>query len=442
MDLAQGVLILEKIPDEETENKVIQFLSQYTKTLSPDKLKLIFKKVPVTLFKNISASEGKIIERRLKELGGTASFQIPQNEKEKIDSNEHESHSSNIPKASEALKKLDPLPAINQKEKVSHNFTFTYILQKFAEVNKELWIILSLLAIVLAMNYLLNGQRMLLGLYTLPTLISAYAFGRRHATLTAFASIFVVGLFTHLKPELFIEGTSPDLFIDKQWYDIVAWGGILVITAYAMGTLYERNKKQVQELRDTYQGLILILRQFISNDQYTENHCYRVSIYAAKIASYMHFNSDQIEDVRSAALLHDLGKLEISRNLLHKAARLTDKEYQNIKSHVEKGAQILKPVDGPLQRIIPIILGHHEHYDGSGYYESQGEGIPIESRVLAVADVYDSLISDRPYRKAMSPYEVKEIIENGAGTDFDPKVVQAFLQAFKRGDLEVPNVVV
>lgn len=190
------------------------------------------------------------------------------------------------------------------------------------------------------------------------------------------------------------------------------------------------------------QGLIVILRQFISNDQYTENHCYRVSIYAAKIASYMHFNSDQIEDVRSAALLHDLGKLEISRNLLHKAARLTDKEYQNIKSHVEKGAQILKPVDGPLQRIIPIILGHHEHYDGSGYYESQGEGIPIESRVLAVADVYDSLISDRPYRKAMSPYEVKEIIENGAGTDFDPRVVHAFLQAFRRGDLEVPNVVV
>ena len=156
----------------------------------------------------------------------------------------------------------------------------------------------------------------------------------------------------------------------------------------------------------------------------------------------MHLTPDQIEDIRSAALLHDLGKLEISRKLLHKAARLTDDEYKNMKRHVEKGAEILKPIDGPLGRVIPIILAHHEHYDGSGYYASEGEEIPIESRILAVADVYDSLISDRPYRKAMSPYEVKEIIEKGSGTDFDPQVVKAFLVAFNRMDLEVPNVVV
>ena len=345
--------------------------------------------------------------------------------------------------ASESSNNQTPLPELKYKKKIINDSTFTYIVQKFAEVNKEIWIILSMLAIVLAMNYLISDQRMLLGLYTLPTLISAYAFGRRHATLTAFASIFVVGLVTYLKPDLFSETASTaDLIIDKRWYDIVAWGGILVITAYAMGTLYERNLKRIQELRETYQGLIVILRQFISNDKYTESHCYRVAIYAAKIASYMRFSADQIDDVRSAAILHDLGKMEISRNLLHKAARLTDEEYRKMKGHVEKSAKMLKPVEGPLKRIIPIILSHHEHYDGSGYHASQGENIPIEGRVLAVADVYDSLVSDRPYRKAMSPYEVKEIIENGAGTDFDPKVVHAFLQAFKNGELEIPNVVV
>ncbi|MBN1903950.1 MAG: HD-GYP domain-containing protein [Deltaproteobacteria bacterium] len=316
------------------------------------------------------------------------------------------------------------------------------IFNMFAEVNKELWIILSMLLIILAMNYLLSGHRMLLGLYTIPTLISAFAYGRRHATLTAFASVFVVGLYTHLKPAIFKEASLGDIFIDGRWYEFIAWGGILVITAYAMGTLYERNANRLRELRSTYQGLIVILRHFISKDQYTENHCYRVSIYAAKIASYMNFNPEQIEDIRSAALLHDLGKLEISRNLLHKAARLSEDEYKTMKRHVEKGVEILKPLDGPLGRIIPIILAHHEHYDGSGYYASKGEHIPLEGRVLAVADVYDSLISDRPYRKAMSPYEVKEIIEKGAGTDFDPFVVQAFIKAFNRMELEVPNVVV
>ncbi|MGD9161293.1 MAG: HD domain-containing protein [Desulfobacteraceae bacterium] len=440
MDSLQGALILEKIPNEETENKIIQFLSQYTKTLSQDKLRQILKKTPVVLIKSISESEGKIIEKRLNELGGTATFQVSEDEQE-TDIDDHESYIPPLPQAPEAPDRQDTLPAARHKERVLHDSTFTYILQKFAEVNKELWIILSLLAIVLAMNYLLGVQRMLLGLYTIPTLISAYTFGRRHATLTAVASILLVVLFTHFKPELFTESISDGLLVDG-WSDIAAWGGILIITAYAMGTLYERNVKKEQELLETYQGLTAILRQFISNDQYTQNHGYRVSIYAAEIASYMNFSPEQIENVRSAALLHDLGKLEISRNLLDKAARLTEEEYQNIKIHVKKGVQRQKPLDGSLKKAIPIILSHQEHYEGSGYYVLKGKDIPIEGRVLAVADVYDSLVSDSPYRKAMSPYEAKKVIENGAGTDFDPRVVQAFLEASSRDDLEVPNVVV
>ena len=342
---------------------------------------------------------------------------------------------------SEAMDNLD-YPKPSMKSRNTYSPIISRIINGFAEVNKELWIILSMLIIILAMNYLLSGHRMLLGLYTIPTIISAYVYGRRHATLTALASIIVVGLYNYYKPDLFNEVVTTNLIVEGRWYEIIAWGSILIITAYTMGTLYERNSHQLQELRSTYHGLIMILRHFISKDQYTENHCYRVSIYAAKIASYMHFTPDQIEDIRAAALLHDLGKLEISRKLLHKAARLTEEEYKNMKRHVEKGAQILNPVNGPLGRIIPIILAHHDHYDGSGYSASKGEEIPLEGRVLAVADVYDSLISDRPYRKAMSPYEVKEIIERGSGTDFDPQVVGAFLVAFNRMDLEVPIVVV
>ena len=440
MDVVQGSLILEKVPDKETENKIITFLSQYTKTLSPEKIQQILRKAPVILIKKISESEGKILEKRLKELGGAASFQIPQDEQE-TETEEYENYPP-VPAFLKTWDSPDSGHASDSKKQVIRESTFTYIIQKFAEVNKELWIILSMLAIVLAMNYLFNGQRMLLGLYTIPTIISAYAFGRQHATLTALASILLVGLFTHFKPELFTRGISTNLFIDEQWFDIVAWGGILVLTAYAMGTLYERNQKRFLELSDTYQGLSEILQQFISNDQYTENHCHRTSIYAAKIASYMNLSPEKIEDVRSAALLHNLGKPEICRNVLHKAALLTDEGYQNIKHHVEKGTHTQIPADRPLKRIIPLILAHQENYEGSGYYASLGKRIPIESRILGVADTYDSLVSDSPYRKAMTPYEAKEIIENGAGTDFDPKVVQAFLQAFTREELEVPGTVV
>lgn len=102
---------------------------------------------------------------------------------------------------------------------------------------------------------------------------------------------------------------------------------------------------------------------------------------------------------------------------------------------------MLEPVGGPLGRIIPIIISHHEKFDGSGYHSDEAQQIPMEARIIAVADVYDSLVSDRPYRKAMSPFEAKEIISKGSGTDFDPEVVKAFLKAFRRGELEIPNVV-
>jgi HD-GYP domain-containing protein (c-di-GMP phosphodiesterase class II) len=314
------------------------------------------------------------------------------------------------------------------------------VIDSMAEVNTELWLILSLLILTAAINYLISAHRLVLGLYTLPTLFSAYFYGRRHAILTAFTSVFMVGLLAHFNPNLFIE-IQKTQFLEGRWYDITAWGGILVVTAYAMGTLYEYNKKRLYELRQTYHGLLLILRQFISKDKYTENHSYRVSIYATKIASYLGLKHERIEDIRAASLLHDIGKLDISRKLLYKAAKLTQEEFGEMKKHVDKSGDILEPIGGPLSRIIPIILAHHDKFDGSGYRTTSGEEIPIESRIISVADVYDSLTSDRPYRKAMSPFDAKEIIAKGSGKDFDPNVVRAFLRAFGKREMEVPDVV-
>ena len=311
------------------------------------------------------------------------------------------------------------------------------LFSRLEQVNKELWVILSLFLIALLLNHLVASQRMVLNFYALPTLGSAYFYGRRHATLTAFASVLLVVL-------LFLfESATPGQTIEisrlgyDQWVDITVWGGSLIITGYLMGTLYELKNTQLKELRDTYHGVLMILRHFISKDTYTENHCHRVSVYAMRIAAALDLGPDRIEDVRAAALLHDIGKLDISRELLYKAARLTKEEYEQIQQHVAKGIEMLEPVGGSLRRVIPIILAHHDKFNGSGYHQTRGDEIPIEARIISVADVYDSLTSDRPYRKAMSPFEARDVILKGADVEFDPRVVAAFQSAFRSGELEI-----
>jgi len=310
------------------------------------------------------------------------------------------------------------------------------ILNQLKEANKELWLFLMMFSLLAGVNYLLASDQMMLGLYVLPTVFSAYFYGRRHATLTAFASVLLVILIVHFNPRVFMEQGAIRLIAEK-WWDVMVWGGTLVVTAYAMGTLYERDQTRIRELRETYKGVLLILQQFIAHDEYTEHHSRRVAEYAAKIAEYMGFNSERIEDVFDASLLHDIGKMETSRELLYKAARFTESEYREIKQHVEKGIHFIQPVGGRLDRIIPIILAHHDKFDGTGYHAKQGEEIPLEARVISVADVYDSMISDRPYRKAMSPLDAKDTIAKGSGADFDPAVVKAFLKAFQAGALEI-----
>jgi putative nucleotidyltransferase with HDIG domain len=312
------------------------------------------------------------------------------------------------------------------------------VLGKLEEVNKELWLLLSMFSLCLLLNYVISSQRMVLSFYTFPTLLSAYVYGRRHATLTAFASVLVVTLIILQNPAI-LNASSAMGFVER-WLDVIAWGGTLTITGYLMGTLYEHRSAQLRELRDTYNGVLLLLRHFISKDKYTENHCYRVSVYAARIASRLDLGADRIEDIRAAALLHDIGKLDISRDLLYKAARLTKEEFEHVQRHVEKGVEMLESVGGSLRRVLPIVLAHHDKFDGSGYHPLRGEEIPLEARVIAVADVYDALTSDRPYRKAMSPFDAKEILLKGRGTDFDPRVIDAFLDALRRGEMEVAVV--
>jgi HD-GYP domain-containing protein (c-di-GMP phosphodiesterase class II) len=312
------------------------------------------------------------------------------------------------------------------------------ILSAFLRVNKELWLILTVFMIAWFLNKVVSS-RLMLGFYTLPTLYSAYFLGRRHAMMTAvFSSLVVIGV-AKANPLLFEPQVTTPF---DRWFDLGVWSGLLILTGYAMGTLYESKERHLEDLRDTYHGILLILQQFIAKDKYTQNHSYRVSVYAAKIAACCGLDRYRIEDVRTAALLHDIGKLDISRDILYKAAKLSESEFEEMKTHVARGVDFLTPVGGSLRRVLPIILAHHDKFDGTGYSPVAGEKIPLEARIISVADAFDAIASDRPYRKASTPFEARDIIVKGSGSSFDPRVVRAFEVAFDRGEMEVPEVMI
>jgi putative nucleotidyltransferase with HDIG domain len=315
------------------------------------------------------------------------------------------------------------------------------LLRRIQRGNAEICVILALFLLGGLLTLVSGAGRAVLSLYSLPTVVSAYRFGRRHATLTALGSVLLVVLLVQFDPDIALAAPVFGTVLGG-WLELVAWGGALILTAYLMGTLYEHRSQQVAELRETYHGVLLILRHFVAKDGYTENHSYRVSMYAARIAAQMGLPDSEIEDIRAAALLHDIGKLKVSRDLLHKAARLSDEEAEEVRSHVHRSAELLEPAGGALRRVLPIVLAHHDRFDGTGYRPAAGEEIPLGARIIATADAYDAMVSDRPYRKAVTSIEAKEAIERGSGTEFDPLVVEAFLRAFRRGQMELDPVVV
>lgn len=308
---------------------------------------------------------------------------------------------------------------------------------KLVNVNKELWLLLSLFAIAALLNFVVASHRVLLGFYSLPTLFSAYFYGRRHAVLTSISGILVVILVFHFNPQVLQEPAN----LQQRWLDLAIWSGILVITAYGMGTLYEHKMKQLTELRETYDGVLMILCHFVSKDNYTQNHSYRVSVYATQIAKEMGVSQQLVEDVRTAGLLHDIGKIEVSRKVLYKGSQLTEVEHAEMAEHAKLGGDLVELAKGSLRRVVPMILAHHDTFDNSRDKQS-GQEIPLGARIIAVADVYDALTSDRPYRKAIPLFEARDYIAKMAGTTFDPVVVNAFDRTFSRGLLEVPDLMV
>ncbi|GAP10438.1 protein containing uncharacterized domain HDIG [Bellilinea caldifistulae] len=165
-----------------------------------------------------------------------------------------------------------------------------------------------------------------------------------------------------------------------------------------------------------------------ARDLSTGSHCRRVTRMAEQIALRMGCTFREIQDIRRAALLHDLGKIGIPDQILHKPGPLTEREWAVMRQHPEIGARILRLVHG-LSEVAQLVLAHHERYDGSGYpYGLSGDAIPLGSRILAVVDAFGAMTTDRVYRPALSFRDALAELKRCAGTDFDPKVVDVFLE--------------
>jgi HD-GYP domain-containing protein (c-di-GMP phosphodiesterase class II) len=289
-------------------------------------------------------------------------------------------------------------------------------------VNKQLWLLLSLVIIAAILNFMISSQRAVLILYFLPTLYSAYNFGRKHATLTAFASVLMVVLLRYLNPTLFNHRVAASG--ENPIFDLAVWGGTLMVTGYAMGTLYERNQRNLTELSGSYDAMMAMLLNFLSNQKYSQDHSYRVSVYATKLGEALGMNSQSIEDLHAAALLPSVQKLGISNEMLYRAAHLSGDEAEKIRKGTSVSLKSHK-TGGALRRIVTIALAEQAL---AARCAKPGD-VPLESQVLAVADRFETLTSGGA-RERMSPSEAQQAIRKESGKWYDAKVVDAFVGAF------------
>ncbi|HEY33658.1 MAG TPA: response regulator [Dehalococcoidia bacterium] len=192
--------------------------------------------------------------------------------------------------------------------------------------------------------------------------------------------------------------------------------------------LEQEVKEQTKEIRRIFLGAIeSLVFALEAKDPYTGGHSRRVTNVALAIGQRLDLPPDMLEDLRWGALLHDVGKIAVDSAIQNKPGNLTPEEYNHVMTHALIGPRIVKPVAN--ERVLEIITHHHARYDGNGLNQSVvGEDIPLGARILAVADTFDAMTSDRPYRSAMSPASVIREIEQCAGTQFDPAVVRAFLR--------------
>jgi HD domain len=203
----------------------------------------------------------------------------------------------------------------------------------------------------------------------------------------------------------------------------------------------EREDSRRVHMEDLFMSVIVSLTMALeAKDPYTEGHSVRVAAYSEAMGAQLGLPPETLDVIHRACLVHDLGKIAVDENILAKRDPLSRLEREKMDMHPLIGESILRPIAmlGPL---LPGVRSHHEHYDGTGYPDGlAGEAIPIEARIMAVADAFDAMTSNRPYREALPEEEALAELRRNAGTHFDPRVVAAFEQIYPAVKRTLQNV--
>lgn len=214
----------------------------------------------------------------------------------------------------------------------------------------------------------------------------------------------------------------------------------LLSTIAAQASVAIKNARLYEEQQTTYLNTVQALVSAIeASDAYTRGHSERVTRYSLAVARHMNLSASELKRLEQAAILHDIGKIGIDIGLLHKEDKLSSNDIDILRQHPIIGVRILEPINF-LKNVREIIEQHHERFDGAGYpHGLTGEDLLLEARILAVADTYDAMTSDRPYRKALAhDIAIQEIADN-AGAQFDPEVARAFIAMFQEAEGSVSS---
>ncbi|HPO16243.1 MAG TPA: HD domain-containing protein [Candidatus Hydrogenedentes bacterium] len=198
-----------------------------------------------------------------------------------------------------------------------------------------------------------------------------------------------------------------------------------------------RNAQYLREIEQSYEDSLIGLGRAIElRDHYTVGHTWRVTNFAMAMARELGWDEEKLKEVQMGGVLHDIGKIAVDDAILRKPGKLTDEEYAKMKVHPERGAELLQDIEH-LHPLIPYCLYHHERYDGKGYpYGLAGDDIPIEGRILAVADTFDAMTSNRPYRKGLDPEIAIAEIEKCSGAQFDPLCAELLIRCYRAGKVD------
>jgi hypothetical protein len=293
-----------------------------------------------------------------------------------------------------------------------------------SRVTKELLLLLSLFAIAGGLQFFAESLPMALCFYFLPTLYSAYYFGRRHATLTAVACVVLVISLNVLSRMAPAHRTL--VLPQERVFNFAIWAGILAVTGYGMGTLYERKQAMTNDIRDSFSGLLVVLQHFVENERYSHGENQRVLHLALKIADMMGLGSDRIELIRSAIMLREVSKLGITNEMLYKAADMNREQIMASFRRRRDSDERAQAMGNSLRRVIPLVVAE-QIVNEQG---ARSVNVPVEAHILAVADAYQKLTSPDKDGHRLSPQQAEEQIIAAAGKKFHTGVIEAFKRSF------------